>query len=588
MERSKPVLLALFLTAAISAVLLWMPFFRDTFDGETHLFFGEHYLNGWFDSWEERWFGGFSVFSYPPLTHQLIAAAGSLIGLENGYRAIQFAALIYFPIAVWLFSKEVVGKEIAPYAAILAPLISGTYLMLYVFGRLPAFVAAPLVLTTVTFLSRYLRFGHGRTLACFTLFGAAASLAHHHTVLFVLPLLASIPIVQHLQRGGPDVWIRITRIFVATLAAIAVTAVTLLPFWYWFFTMRLPLEPIPHPSRQNFFSDNITSVLFFWAIYGWVIVFLPFILVRVRSERHLWSVAAAIAVLATIGLGNLTPVPRLLFRGWTDLLVFEGFSYWSAVLLTILVAVTLQRLETRRPWARIIFPLLLGGAVVWVGWTASFGHRNNLFTHIEPWEEEEILRFLNDANHPDWYYVTLGLREPDAIRISRKTEARTVDGSYYVARQRPELRLSGIGMLDVAFVWGQKGIRVLTSILNEPHKWNLKWAIVARREYDPILRNAGWIPLHPIGADIRFRQGDPVASKIWIWQVPENVGVPPIYQSQQSPEYPAPVLLSYAWGVVPILTLVLGGLLAITELRQQTLQENKTGSTLVSQDRQQH
>ena len=29
------------------------------FDSYVHMFFADHYLRGWFDLWEPRWYGGF-------------------------------------------------------------------------------------------------------------------------------------------------------------------------------------------------------------------------------------------------------------------------------------------------------------------------------------------------------------------------------------------------------------------------------------------------------------------------------------------------------------------------------------------------
>ena len=43
------------------------------FDTFVHIFLADHYRRAWFDLWEPRWYLGFSVASYPPLIHQLIA-----------------------------------------------------------------------------------------------------------------------------------------------------------------------------------------------------------------------------------------------------------------------------------------------------------------------------------------------------------------------------------------------------------------------------------------------------------------------------------------------------------------------------------
>ena len=85
----RPLVYAVALAGALNIFLLASPFFDTTYDAESHLFFADHYLRDWFDPWEERWFGGFSVFSYPPLIHQFTAALGKFLGLEVGYRVAQ-------------------------------------------------------------------------------------------------------------------------------------------------------------------------------------------------------------------------------------------------------------------------------------------------------------------------------------------------------------------------------------------------------------------------------------------------------------------------------------------------------------------
>ena len=39
----------------------------------SHVFLADHYRRAWFSLWETRWYLGFSMASYPPLVHQLIA-----------------------------------------------------------------------------------------------------------------------------------------------------------------------------------------------------------------------------------------------------------------------------------------------------------------------------------------------------------------------------------------------------------------------------------------------------------------------------------------------------------------------------------
>ncbi len=558
MTRVNMALLAAAITLAISLnfFVLIQPFFGETFDGETHLFFADHYSRKWFDPLEERWFGGFSVFSYPPLVHQLIAAVGSVIGIENGYRVVQGSALTAYPLATWFFVSEVIGANAAGFAAFLSPLLAGVYMFLYTFGQLPSFVGIVLTLVAVGYFTRYLRDGVGFDLVRWILFSGAAALSHHHSVLFVLPLLTicSALLIWISDTDARETVVK--RFVVASFGGAVALGGMLLPFWGWFFVDRMPIKPIPYLGRDNLFSTRFSAEMFFWGVYGGFLSFLvlPRNPLRHLWRRNLWPLGVLIAFLAVLGLGYLTPVPKIVFRTWSEYLIYDGFALWAALLLTIPISIELSHWEKHSVSWRymLLLPLLL--SFLGAGWSATYGRTHSLFTHIEDWEESEIVRFLEDGNHEDWYYITLGLREPDFARLSRRTSARTVDGYYYIARRRTEFRESGAPMLDIAAWSGLGALDFLRSVLREPQKFGLKWAIVARREYEQVLRAEGWVPVHPIGSDASFRPGDPVRSTVWIWKVPDNVSGPPIHALERPPIW-APSYASVIWGVVPLTVL---------------------------------
>src|SRR5690349_4816631 len=73
------------LAAAVCIAIAYSPDalfgeFLRAWDAPTHIFIASGYRIGWWDIWETRWFGGYSKASYPPLAHQLLAAAFFLVG----------------------------------------------------------------------------------------------------------------------------------------------------------------------------------------------------------------------------------------------------------------------------------------------------------------------------------------------------------------------------------------------------------------------------------------------------------------------------------------------------------------------------
>ena len=65
-----------------------------SYDANLHIFFASHYAHHWFNPWNEKWFGGFSQTTYPPLTHQWIALLSYIVGLTEAFMLVQLAAVV--------------------------------------------------------------------------------------------------------------------------------------------------------------------------------------------------------------------------------------------------------------------------------------------------------------------------------------------------------------------------------------------------------------------------------------------------------------------------------------------------------------
>ena len=68
------------------------------YDAPIHMFFGDHYARSWFSLWDPRWYNGFNIASYPPLTHQLLA----LLELASGNPTLGYALLSSPSIALYV------------------------------------------------------------------------------------------------------------------------------------------------------------------------------------------------------------------------------------------------------------------------------------------------------------------------------------------------------------------------------------------------------------------------------------------------------------------------------------------------------
>src|SRR5580658_6393558 len=118
-QRPIPVAFIILLALAIHGPLLVMELPANTsYDANLHVFFASHYAQHWFNPWNEKWFGGFSQTTYPPLTHQWIALLSYVVGLKMAYMLVQLLAILLLPVGVFRFAKIWVQDREASYAAL--------------------------------------------------------------------------------------------------------------------------------------------------------------------------------------------------------------------------------------------------------------------------------------------------------------------------------------------------------------------------------------------------------------------------------------------------------------------------------------
>jgi len=180
---------------------------RLAFDTYTHIFLADHYRQRWWSLWEPRWYLGFSVASYPPLVHQLIAllswpisglvaffapepemfpGAFRLFGEEVAFLCVLLVALSLFPLAIREFARLFVGPRAANYAAGLAIVLPALSLAAWAFGQLPTLVATVAALFALTRGYAFARSGRWLDLAQAVVLAGVTAAAHHAVFLFVL------------------------------------------------------------------------------------------------------------------------------------------------------------------------------------------------------------------------------------------------------------------------------------------------------------------------------------------------------------------------------------------------------------------
>lgn len=503
--------------------------YRLSYDAYNHMFFGDHYRMDWWSLWDARWYTGFYVNSYPPLVHQLIGAFSHVVGIDHAFALILWIVLTILPWAVYAFARIFVGKSSAGYAALGTAFLPSVYLTAHIFGQLPTLAGAVTALFGMAALNQYLSHG-SRLSAALTVSFLSTVMAFHHATLLFLPWLV-LAVSTHLLLVRQVQWHTLaTRLLVVGALSIVAMLIVIWPFWEWGRTQSIQ-TPIDHASRHNFFQDPLAALLFFVPMYGPLAVIIPAAL-RLSRDRQFISLGIVFLILFLLGLGNTTPLPRLLFgKGW-EWLTYDRFAFWATLTLMPflgMIVILLRRRGSRGTRTKIFLTLATTSLVVGL---------LTAFLPLQPGavDMRQVVGFLKEKRHSGWRYVTFGFGDQMAL-LSTLTTSTTIDGSYHTARTLPELRTSGIGQIDSAF-WLPNGLAALNPILQKAGEHGVKWAFVNVPQYIPVLERNGWLKFKTLKGGIQ------------VWENPK--AVPPFIPKSPS----ADTFAAFSWGTLPVLSLI--------------------------------
>jgi O-antigen ligase len=515
---------------------------RLSYDAFTHMLFAEHYAGNWFSLWEPRWYTGFTVVSYPPLTHQLIGLLVPLLGFEKAFALILWLVTTLYPLGVYAFSRIFTGRISASYAALVSSVLLPIYVTAHIFGQLPFLASTLLSLVGAASLNRYLREG-GLHNFLLTVSLYTTTMALHHATLLVQPFFIFAVVVNYILGTGRSTPWRTVALRVLFICPFAVLSSLLViwPFWQWG-AHQIMQTPIDHLSRHNFFADPLAFAVFFFPMYGPLFFFIPFLL-------HKWhprfiGLLISFSVLFLLGLGGTTPLPPLIFGDAWEWLTYDRFAFWASLTLTPFFGMLFIGLRRRFRFTSTLRPAALRRSLI-PALTFSFFAVTALGAWLTPYffpiqpdpvDMKPIVNFLNVADRSRYRYLTFGLGDQFAY-LNLLTDATTIDGSYHTARTLPELRVSGIGQIDTVY-WALKGIPAIEPILRKSGEHGVRWGFVNRKDFAPVLEKMGWVYLITL------------PNRIQVWENPQAV----VPEASTAPE--ADPFTTFSWGVFPLLSLV--------------------------------
>jgi hypothetical protein len=546
MNRSLRLALALAIT--LHWPLVATRCYRLSYDAYVHMFFADHYRSAWWTLWEPRWYTGFSVASYPPLVHQIIALLSHIIGIENAWAIVLLSVLILLPVGVYAFAQQFVGRLAAGYAALTAATLPSIFLTAHTFGQLPTLAGLLGALWCLAALGNYLRAGRLNSWALAVSLVAVVTASHHGTLLFLPWGIMAVGVHTALIRR---VALRplLYRLCLFGVGAGATALVVIWPFWRWGLAQTMQ-TPIDHASRHNFFQDSWATVLFFWPMYGPLILIIPWVL-RLAYRRKRFAIGTLFIVMFILGLGGTTPLPSWLYGRRWEWLTCDRFALWASISLSPLVgewATLVKHIVRQR--LPISWPATGSMALLVIGCIALIAAQlpTLLPTQPTPVDMRPIVAFLAEDGRSQWRYLTFGFGDQMA-RLSLLTDATTIDGSYHTARELPELRASGLGQIDTAY-WLPYGMDALHPVLERASARGVRWGFVNLRAYDRVLEYHGWVRLTAL------------TNGIDVWENPSAIRpVPDDPASHSDP------IAASSWGIFPPASLVIAIGLYITEIR---------------------
>jgi len=558
--RSIPLLAIVLVALAVHGPLLFMQLPANSYDANFHIFFASHYAQHWFNPWNEKWFAGFSQTTYPPLTHQWIAMISTVTGLEAAYMIVQLLAVILLAIGVYRFSRLWVAERAASYAALGSVLLGALAFLVYQAGQLATVSSAALYLNALPYFYEWIAKARGRSLLKGLAVSLAAAAAHHVTlifglVLFAVPVLWLACVDVREERVDASLAGVISRaIMFAAVAAIGIGAV-LLP--YWIAILRHPIHqmPIPHDSRANYLLNLSTGMNYFIVPYGAMILAFPFIVLRGASIRRLRPLLLGFWITFILALGGTTPLPKLVLGRAFDILTFERFTLWAAVmalpLVGLLAAEILDRFQNT---GAVVLSLAavtsFGLALTWLNLNP---YRPGLDLDVKP-----VDAFLNRDGHDNYRYLTLGFGS-SLGKVATYTNASSVDGDYNSARLLPEMTQYGSAQLTNSKFYATAGMQSLRAMLKHSNLYGLKFVFVHDSYYEPLLMFTGWQKIET------FNNG-----QISAWTKND---VPPAHKIE-SDAVPS-ALEGLLWGTLPIGSSFLAIVLVILLPERRRLREEE-------------
>lgn len=511
----------------IHFVLMVAGSFERSADGWIHLFFGEHYYLRWFDHWEPRWHHGFSLFSYPPLAHQLIAVFRFVFPPAVVGVIVMQLALIFLSSGLYRYARIWFKSEICHLMVLLILSSSVLSIAVHTFGQLPNLLALAFLFHAFACVSEWLERGGSCLLLGLNL-SLCAILTSLYAGVFGFLLLGIPILIRNIK--VPNLWKRLV-LFIVLGFPLGIIALS--PFLY-FETYLAAQDPVLvyHSSQGKVMNFRAFNWYMFYGQYIGAIAFLPFLILSYKAKRFWMCMSISLGVMLVLSTSQSMLIAPILLGSLFYMINLDRFAQWSAFLLFAPISFAISQ-SSRKILS--VMAILMGVSIHLFGtyYSASTAWRKPLppLLNLIP-----IVNFLD--KHTEYRYITLGLHRANQAKLSALTQASNLDGNFPFGRNFEPANRSGVASVDMARKYGPKGMNLLRHYLRQAELYHLKYIILRDPRYKTMLYDHGWKPL------VRHHE-------LMIWS---NERITPI---KSETRVDVPWFLNLIWGIFPMFFLSL-------------------------------
>lgn len=559
MKKNIPWIRPLYWAGALGGLIhllfLGLGSYRQSYDAYTHIFFASHWLNHWWNAFEPRWYTGFSVFTYPPFAHQLVALPAFLMGLEPAFFVVQGLCLVALATGMYRYARVWCTKPVAILAAVLLLFSPALAMTLHLFGQYPNLISLALTLHLLAFVDGFLGDDLSKKQRWNQLFlGELLLISTAFTSLFAnflgvfffaLPLL-----IKHWRKGA------FSRLGLLVTLGGGTLLACLTPFFSYMQSHPLAQVSIPHASRENVLLPVMLNYFTFYGLYGMTLPLILLWLVYAFWKRRHLAFAFPVLFLLLLSTGGATPINAWLLGPLFDVLTFDRFVFWNSILILPVLADLLWRAYVYVERKGVPRVLRLGGVgLLTVGYLTGFSLNISAYRwwSLPPvLEIESMQAVLDRPAYQNRRYLTLGLGGNNVSALSTYHPAQSIDGNYNFARRIPELNQAPIALLDDAKYYGEPGIDALAKLLLDPRKYALQVLFLRDQYYTPLLEASGW------------RRVDRLAQGIDVWE--PGIVIAPLAEKEDLSASSVSWRLSWQqwiWSVLPLSSFLMALLLAV-------------------------